>query len=283
MKRPGEAVIQPSQQPRITVTWDNAVITDVLASLAATFHRTILWSRNVTGTISASIIDQPWDVALKSIMNVNGYDVTEDVNGIIYVDTFEHIAERQSTVPLATRTIRLNYAKAATVAPMLAQRLTRSCPSTPGAAAAAGGIQPGATGAAGAPGAIVPLATPVVASNASCPVRGAVTADEITNSVSITDVPSALPDLEAYTRGLDLRQPQVNIQAKIILVDRTELEGLGLRYDLGSQKQFFTDVAPRQDSTGAIATVSQNGWLITYGVAPVTPLNLRYMWRSPCT
>ena len=80
--------------------------------------------------------------------------------------------------------------------------------------------------------------------------RGTVTADTITNSVSITDIPSALPDLEEYARSLDLRQPQVNIKAKIILVDRTTLEGLGLRYDLGTQQQFFNDIVPRLDSTG---------------------------------
>jgi type II secretory pathway component GspD/PulD (secretin) len=51
--------------------------------------------------------------------------------------------------------------------------------------------------------------------------------DTITNSVSITDIPQAVPELEAYTRNLDVRQPQVHIKAKIILVDRTQLEGLG--------------------------------------------------------
>ena len=48
----------------------------------------------------------------------------------------------------------------------------------------------------------------------------------------------------------------MNIKAKIILVDRTSLEGLGLRYDLGSKQQFFNDIAPRIDSTG---TVSSDG------------------------
>ena len=42
----------------------------------------------------------------------------------------------------------------------------------------------------------------------------------------------------------------MNIKAKIILVDRTTLEGLGLRYDLGSQLQFFNDIVPRLDSLG---------------------------------
>jgi type IV pilus assembly protein PilQ len=48
----------------------------------------------------------------------------------------------------------------------------------------------------------------------------------------------------------------VNIRAKIILVDRSTLEGLGLRYDLGSQQQFFNDIAPRLDSTGTPLTTA---------------------------
>jgi type II secretory pathway component GspD/PulD (secretin) len=77
-----------------------------------------------------------------------------------------------------------------------------------------------------------------------------VSSDTLTNSVSVTDVPDNLDELERYARTLDIRQPQVNIKAKIILVDRTSLEGLGLRYDLGSQTQFFNDLVSRTDSTG---------------------------------
>jgi type II secretory pathway component GspD/PulD (secretin) len=53
-----------------------------------------------------------------------------------------------------------------------------------------------------------------------------------------------------YARTLDVRQPQVNIKAKIILVDRTQLEALGLRYDLGSPNQSFNDLVARPDSLG---------------------------------
>src|SRR4029079_17701676 len=84
-------------------------------------------------------------------------------------------------------------------------RVTRSCPPSPGNAAAQGGgiAQP-------VPG--QPTMQPVpqvgVVQSVACAPRGTVTADTITNSISITDVPSALNDLEAYARSLDLRQPQ---------------------------------------------------------------------------
>ena len=247
-----EAAVAPkkqSQEPRITVNWENAPINDVLGVFAAFTGRTILPSKGVTGTVTANITNLPWDTALREIMNANGYDVTINPDGVIIVDTFENIAQRQATIPLQTRNIRLNYARAKAVAPMVAERLTRNCPLTAALAAQAPVVQP-------TPGA--PTAQPVpqvgIVQSFACPVRGTVTADTITNSISITDIPSALVDLEKYAQSLDLRQPQVNIKAKIILVDRTTLEGLGLRYDLGTREQFFNDMIPRLDSTGKVRT-----------------------------
>ncbi|MEP6494110.1 MAG: AMIN domain-containing protein [bacterium] len=225
-----------SQEARISWTGENASIHDVLAMFASFTDRNIIASKNVTGTVSASINRLPWDVALKEIMNANGYDVTINPDGVIFVDTFESIAARQATIPLATRTVRLNYARSLGVKPMLEVRLSRQCAGPANASAAAATVNaPPAAGTVQSPG---------------CPARGAITADTITNSVSITDIPSQLPELEAYAKSLDLRQPQVNIRAKIVLVDRSTLEGLGLRYDIGSQQQFFNDLIPRLDSTG---------------------------------
>jgi type IV pilus assembly protein PilQ len=252
---------QQSQEPRITINWEKADINEVLGIFASYTNRTILPSRAVTGTISANIVNLPWDVALKEVMNANGYDVTVNPDGVIVIDTFENIAARQSTIPLQTRTVRLNYARAPGVAAMVQVRLTRSCPVTPQQQAvqppaiATPGAQPQPGGAMTTPaqasgGATQPIQPSQGIPSLQCSQRGAVVADTITNSVAITDVPGALDELEQYARSLDVRQPQVNIKAKIILVDRTTLEGLGLRYDLGTSEQFFNDVIPRLDSTG---------------------------------
>jgi type IV pilus assembly protein PilQ len=238
-----------SQEPRITYSPENAPIADVLAAFSAFTGRTILPSRQVQGTITATIIAQPWDVALKKLMNANGYDVVIDDTGIIIVDTFDAIAARQATIPLQNKTVRLNYSRANAVAPMVAARLSRSCT----AATTSGPSQPLIQQPV--PG--QPTAQPTQGiQSLSCPQRGVVTADTISNAITITDVPSAIPELEAYARSLDLRQPQVNIKAKIILVDRSTLEGLGLRYDIGNQNQFFNDIVPRLDSLGRPLTTA---------------------------
>ncbi|HET6777560.1 MAG TPA: AMIN domain-containing protein, partial [Gemmatimonadales bacterium] len=70
--------------------------------------------------------------------------------------------------------------------------------------------------------------------------RGKVIADENTNSLIITDTRSKVANIADFVRGLDIRTPQVSIKAKIVFVDRTDIEELGVKYDLGSNKQFFT-------------------------------------------
>ena len=240
---------QRSQQPRITTAFINTPIRDVIASFAAFSGRTIVVGKNVEGTVDAEISDQPWDVAMKAILDAHGFAATEDQNGIIVVDTYQNISARMATEPLVTRTLRLNYAPARDVAANVANRLTRDCRSvgpsvlgntTPSGTVVAptqiGGQQPAAGGG-------------------GCATRGAVTADTLTNSVSVTDVPSNIALLEEYVRSLDLRQPQVAIKAKIIFVDRTQLEALGFKYDLGYDPrigpgQFFNKLIQRKDSAG---------------------------------
>ena len=239
---PADFSAWPVGDGRITFSPENAPIADVLAAFASFTDRTILPSKNVQGNVTANIINQPWDVALKKLMNANGYDVVIDESGIIIVDTFEAIAARQASIPLQTRTVRLNYSRALAVREMLTARLSRTCATLSGA----GGLTQGAATQAGT------AATGI--QSLACPQRGTVTADTISNAVSITDVPPALPELVEYARSLDLRPPQVNIKAKIVLVDRSQLEGLGLRYDLGTQTQFFNDIVPRLDPLGAPLT-----------------------------
>jgi type IV pilus assembly protein PilQ len=231
---------QRSQQPRISVAWQNANIRDVVAAFAGFSGRTIIVASTVPNTaVNAEIYDQPWDVAMAAILSAHGLAATEDPSGIIIVDTFQNIAARQAVERLETRTIRLNYSRAGAVAASVRERLSRDCPPGPGTSFSAAGGEP-----------LPPTTTAPVGGETRCPARGTVTVDTLTNAISITDVPSNLEFLEQYARSLDVRQPQVAIKAKIILVDRTNLEALGLKYDIGTRQQFFNDLVPRLDSLG---------------------------------
>jgi type IV pilus assembly protein PilQ len=225
-----------SDQPRITVTYQDADIRDVIAAFAAFSGRTIVVGKAVSGTITAEIKNQPWDVALRAILQGQGLAAAEDpVSGIITVDSYGNIAAKQASEPLVTQMVAVNYAKAASLAATLQGLLMRDC----------------------ALGSAVPQAPQNA--QTSCVARGAVAADTSTNTIIITETPSRMADMLAYVRNLDVRTPQVAIKAKIIFVNRTDIEELGLSYDLGTgNDQFFSQLVQRIDPTTRVPVDTNN-------------------------
>lgn len=86
--------------------------------------------------------------------------------------------------------------------------------------------------------------------------RGKAVADTVTNSIIVTELASRLPQIDTFLLALDQRTPQVAIQARIVFVDRTEIEDLGLRYDLSSANQFYTDIIPATARGGTATTAN---------------------------
>ena len=79
--------------------------------------------------------------------------------------------------------------------------------------------------------------------------RGRVVADTGSNALILTETRSRIQSVTDFVRGLDIRTPQLSIQAKIIFVDRTDIEQLGIKYDLGSRTQFFNKLVQHTDPT----------------------------------
>ncbi|HEY5086144.1 MAG TPA: secretin N-terminal domain-containing protein, partial [Gemmatimonadaceae bacterium] len=237
---------QQSTQPRITVTYQDADIRDVIAAFATFAGRTIVTGRDVTGTVTAEIRNQPWDVALRAILQGQGLAATEDpLSGIITVDSYANVQARQAFEPLVTRLIPINYAKADSLVPVVTKLLAKDCvagatSSASGAGGAAGG---GASSSFG---------------NQTCITRGAVASNPGTNTLIVTETPSRIAGIIDYVQALDVRTPQVSIKAKIIFVDRTNIEDLGLSYDLGTQNQFFSTLAQRIDPS-TLVPISTDG------------------------
>ena len=77
--------------------------------------------------------------------------------------------------------------------------------------------------------------------------RGVATPDTATNTIILTDTKSNIENVVDFVTQLDLRPKLVSIQAKIIFVDRTDLEQLGFKYDIGSRTQFYNSVVGRPD------------------------------------
>jgi type IV pilus assembly protein PilQ len=173
-----------------------------MAGFAAFSGRSIILGKEVTGTVTAEIRNQPWDVAFQAILTSQGLSAVEESSGIIRVDNPEVLAQRDSLEPTATKIIRVNYVRASALIPALSATLSA---------------------------------------------RGKVVADTASNSLIITDVESRLAQDSAFVAQLDVRTPQVSIHAKLIFVDRTNIENLGVRYDLGTPNQFFNRLVQRPD------------------------------------
>jgi type IV pilus assembly protein PilQ len=142
--------------------------------------------------------------------------------------------------------VPVNYAKASelaiTIRQLIASCSTGSASTVVDAAAAPAdpSADPAADPAAGAPassGGASPTA-------ATCG-RGTVAVEAKTNTLLITESVSRLPEIVQYVRDLDVRTPQVAIRAKIISVDRTATEELGLSYDVGSANSYSNLLNPR--------------------------------------
>src|SRR5207245_1949359 len=101
-----------SQAPRITVTWDRADIQEVVAGFAAFSGRTIVVNKGIAGSLSAEIKNQPWDLAFNAVLESQGLTVNTLEGVILQVIDTQDLARAEPTVPVETRLVRVNYAKA---------------------------------------------------------------------------------------------------------------------------------------------------------------------------
>jgi len=191
--RPAPAPARPAQQVsqarRITVSFENTEMRDVLATFAEFSGRSIIAGTDVSTVVvdGVSFTNQPWDVALRTLLQAYGLAAEELSGGIIRVDRIEALASRAAAEPLVTQAFRINYVPAGSLASTFEQLRTE---------------------------------------------RGSIVADTSTNTLIVTDVDRVVRDVETLIGQLDVPVAQVAIEAKIIFVDRTQLEALGIRYDL---------------------------------------------------
>ncbi len=185
--------------PRITVTFEKTPILDVLSTFSDFSGRSIVAGSDVTGDVTASIHDQPWEDALMAILTAQGLGAVELESGIIQVQKLDKVREREKNEDLVTRTFRVKYVAVDSLVSAIKGLLSD---------------------------------------------RGKVTSSPATNTLVITDGRSFIDRLAPMVAQLDARTPQVTIAAKILFVDRTALEGLGVVYDLkdsrGNQLNTFS-------------------------------------------
>ncbi len=189
-----------SQMPRITVTFENTDMRDVLNNFADFTGKSFVPGAGVEGSVTANIRNQPWDLALKAILDAHNLTAVETATGIIRVDQLQNLQTRQELAQLQTQIFRINYAPVASVADALQTALSD---------------------------------------------RGKVIPNEATNSIIVTDLEENLEITRRIIQDLDIRTPQVVISAKIIFVNRSDVEELGIGYDLKDTKgNQFNELIP---------------------------------------
>jgi len=215
------------QEPRITVSWDKADITEVIAGFQAISGRSIILGKDIKGTVTAEIRDKPWPDAFKAILGAYGLSAQEVEGGIIRVDAPETLAAIDSLEPREQAVVKVNYASASDLVPTVQSILSK---------------------------------------------RGKVVADTNSNSLIVSESRSQIPGIVDFVRGLDIKPPQIAIQAKIIFVDRTDVEQLGFKYDLGSGGQFYNKLIQRPDPTKDGQTYDPNVNVVDLGGASISAI-----------
>lgn len=185
---------QVPQQPPVWVEFRNTPIGDVLSHFADFSGRSIIPGLGVGNqTITASIQGQPWDEALSAILQGQGLVARELASGILMVTSMSNLRERETEEETVTRTFDVKYVSADSIAPQVRTLL-----------------QSGAEGGG----------TATVAINRS------------TNTLIVSARESVVERIAALIPVLDRRTPQVTIQARILFVNRTQIEGFGVRYEI---------------------------------------------------
>jgi type IV pilus assembly protein PilQ len=180
---------------RITLDFHDIEIRNLLRLIADVSKKNIVVADNVSGKVTVSLRNVPWDQALDIVLKAKGLD-REEIGNVIRVAKAEDIAKEQQAradaakaraplVPLKVRLIPVNFAAAKDVERQVKDVLTE---------------------------------------------RGTVTVDERTNVLIVKDVQEALARAEGLVRNLDTETPQVLIESRIIEAASNFNQAIGVQW-----------------------------------------------------
>jgi type IV pilus assembly protein PilQ len=180
---------------RITLEFHDIEIRNLLRLIADVSKKNIVVADDVTGRVTVSLRNVPWDQALDLVLKTKGLD-KEEVGNVIRVAKFEDIAKEQEArakaaaaraplIPLKVRLIPVNFARAQDLATRVKEVLSE---------------------------------------------RGSVTTDERTNVLIVKDVQEALARAEGLVRNLDTEIPQVRIESRIVEATSNFAKQIGVQW-----------------------------------------------------
>ena len=115
---------QQSQADRIDLTYVEEPLASVLLAFATFSGKSIVAGAGVTGVVTATINNQPWDVALEAILFSNGLVAVEDDNGILRINNAADLDAAELVERLTTVVYPVNFLIASEVQQAMEPLLT---------------------------------------------------------------------------------------------------------------------------------------------------------------
>lgn len=189
----------------ISLDFQDVPVRQVLQIIAQVNGFNLVTTDSVTGNVTISLTDVPWDQALSMILRIKGLDQRMEGN-ILLVAPAEELAAREAQIlqtqkqaadlaPLSTRHVQINYAKASELALILK--------SSEGSVLSA---------------------------------RGNVTVDERTNTLIIKDSNDSIADALEMIEILDIPVRQVLIESRMVTVRDGVDEQFGVRWGFSDRQ-----------------------------------------------
>jgi type IV pilus assembly protein PilQ len=238
----------------------NVDVRDVLSYITEQYGINFVIDSSVKAVpVTVNVRDVPWNVALDSILQAQ--DLAIQTNGAILrvvdakklateQEVVQRVRESQlDTSPLYTEFIRLNYARASGTLSGDSGGANQLTSGVSSASSSAGSIPGGGGSDQGILG--------IVKRRLSR--RGGIEVDGRSNTLIITDVRQNIDAIRQLVSLLDQPEPQVEIEARIVIASRNFSRDLGV--------QLSGLVLGRNGSGGSLATVPGNAGANT-GFAP---------------
>jgi type IV pilus assembly protein PilQ len=189
---------------RMSANFQDVPARTLLQLIASNGGKDIVVSDSVTGNVTLSLNNVPWDHALDVVMQIKGLDKRVQDN-VISVGPTEELANRdkarmaarqdlQDLAPLRLEYLQVNFAQAGDLARIIQ---------------AQSGTNGGKT-----------MLSP----------RGNVTVDPRTNMLLVQDTPDSISSIRALVSTLDIPVRQVQIEARIVIVNSDFTRDLGVRF-----------------------------------------------------
>jgi type IV pilus assembly protein PilQ len=202
---------------KMTLNFQDIEARSLLNVIADFTSLNIVTSDSVKGLLTLRLNQVPWDQALDVILQAKGLDMRKTGNVIWVAPKEEIIAKEKMELearvaflnlePVTTQSFQMNFAKAAEVATLL-------------------------TGTGGSMGVGFGEKSP----GRTLSARGSAVADQRTNQVFVTDVPSRLEQALQLIQKLDVSVRQVMIEVRIVEASDTFGKSLGVKFGATDQR-----------------------------------------------